>query len=63
MYDELANTWVRGVAFTVLERCDALKGDAEFVGVEETRRIVEEFDVLMDVSLLSLIHGPNVRVS
>jgi hypothetical protein len=36
------------VAFTVLERCDALEGDAELVWVEETRGVVEEFDVLMN---------------
>ena len=36
------------MAITILERCDALEGDAEFVWVEEARGVVEEFDVLMD---------------
>ena len=39
-------TVLRG-PLTVLERCDALERDAEFVGVQETRGVVEEFDVLV----------------
>lgn len=51
------------VAFTVFERCDALERDAELVRVEETRRVVEEFDVLVQLSLVFSSLRMDVRVS
>ena len=35
---------------TVFERSDALKGDAETIGIGETRWVVEELDVLLGSS-------------
>lgn len=51
------------MAFTVLERCDALERDAEFVWVEETRGVVEELDVLMGGERFFPCSRMDVRVS
>lgn len=41
-----------GWRFTVLEQCDALKGDAEFVWIEETRGVIEKLNVLLSGQLV-----------
>ena len=51
-----SRTWrYEGWRFTVLERCDALERDAEFVRVEKARGVVEKLDVLLSGQCFSRV--------